>query len=179
MQSGQKARFKECLKFVLKWEGGYSEHPNDPGGATMKGITQSVYDSWRKSKGLPTRHVRNITDDEVEAIYWEKYWQPLRCSELPAPLDLVCFDSGVNCGIGRAARWLRAALGMPAATTVTPEVIAKVKQHKNIAALAKAVCDLREQHYINISNANPKLKVFLKGWLNRLNDLRKQVGLIK
>lgn len=169
-------RFKACLRFVLKWEGGYTNHPNDPGGATNKGITQSVYNSWRKSKGLPPRDVRHITDAEVEQIYYERYWKPLRADELPAPLDLVVFDSGVNCGIGRAARWLNLSLGLAPNTTVTNETIRALRK-ANIVDIARKVAKHRETHYITISERNPKLKVFLRGWMNRLNDLRRTAGL--
>lgn len=165
-------RFKECLKFVLKWEGGYSNHPADPGGATNMGITQSVYNAWRKSKNLPPQNVKLITKSEIEQIYWEKYWQPLRCDELPKPLDLVVFDSGVNCGIGRAAKWLNQSLNLPAATKISNNTITTAKK-LNPIAIARKVLELREKHYKTIVGANPKLKVFLKGWMNRLNDLRK------
>lgn len=171
-------RFKECMKFVLKWEGGYSEHPNDPGGATMKGITQSVYNAWRAKKGLPRQHVKYITDNEVFAIYWEQYWQLLRCDDLPQPLDLVVFDSGVNCGVGRAARWLNQALKLASETKVTDKTLEALKK-ANPKQIAQVVCDLREQHYNSIATKNPKLKVFLKGWMNRLNDLRKVAGISK
>jgi len=171
-------KFLSALKFVLKWEGGKSDHPNDPGGRTNKGITQSVYNSWRKSKGLPPKDVFEITDDEVYQIYYERYWTPLKGDEIPSPLDLVVFDSGVNCGIGRAALWLNTALSLPPKYTVTKETIEKVKSLKDLKPVMKKVCDLRENHYRTISEKNPKLKVFLKGWLNRLNDLRKTVGLV-
>ena len=61
--------FKKALKFVLKWEGGYVNNPNDKGGATNKGITQYTYNNWLKTHGLQPRNVKFITDDEVEQIY--------------------------------------------------------------------------------------------------------------
>lgn len=170
-------KFKKALRFVLKWEGGYSEHPNDPGGATMKGIIQSVYDAWRKSKGLPQQPVKLITDDEVYAIYWERYWSPLKGDKLPEPLDLVVFDSGVNCGVGRAARWLNTVLGLGAQTTVTPQTLEALKK-KDAKEVAKQICGLRVEHYHKIAKANPKLLVFLKGWMNRMRDLMKTAKLM-
>ena len=170
-------RFKECLGFVLKWEGGFTNHPNDPGGPTNMGITQGVYDAWRRKKGLPPKSVRDITREEVEQIYWERYWQPLQADKIPMPLDLVVFDSGVNCGIGRAALWLNLSLGLPKRTAVTNETLSALSKVKDVKAIARKVCNLREAHYRTIAEKNPKLKVFLRGWLNRLTDLKKQAGL--
>lgn len=169
-------RFKECLQFVLKWEGGYSNHPNDPGGATNMGITQSVYNAWRGSKGLPPQDVRKITKEEVERIYWERYWTALRCDEIPRPLDIAVFDTGVNCGVGRAARWLNSILGIsPPTTKITNTTIEKLKK-VDIIAVTHRFLQQRELHYHSIAQRNKKLQVFLKGWLNRLNDLRKQIA---
>jgi hypothetical protein len=61
--------FARSLAKVLVHEGGYSNHPQDPGGATMKGVTQRVYDEYRRSIGVPVAPVRNISNSELEAIY--------------------------------------------------------------------------------------------------------------
>ena len=76
--------FKKALSFVLKWEGGYVNNPNDRGGATNKGITQNTYNSYLQSKGRPTKDVRYITDAEVEDIYYSRYWLPAKCHEMSA-----------------------------------------------------------------------------------------------
>ena len=65
--------FEQALKFVLEREGGYVNNPNDPGGATNKGITQSTYYNWLKAKGLPNKSVKLITDAEVKEIYYKNY----------------------------------------------------------------------------------------------------------
>lgn len=103
--------FERALAFVLRWEGGYSDHPDDPGGATNYGITQATYDVWRRSNGLPTRPVREISMDEVRAIYRTRYWEPIRGDELPPPLALATFDLAVNSGVGLARKALREAGG--------------------------------------------------------------------
>ncbi|RTH00928.1 hypothetical protein CSW50_10075 [Thermus scotoductus] len=102
--------FERALAFVLRWEGGYSDHPDDPGGATNYGITQATYDAWRKRQGLPTRPVREISMDEVRAIYRTRYWDPLpaRYAEKDPPLALALFDYAVNSGLGAARRALAA-----------------------------------------------------------------------
>lgn len=99
------ANFEACLAETLKWEGGYSNHPDDPGGPTMRGITQAEYDRWRKKQGKSKRAVSKIADDELRTIYKTEYWDKLHCDSAPTGFDLCLFDAGVNSGIGRAAGW--------------------------------------------------------------------------
>ena len=63
------------LKFILAREGGYVNSKNDRGGPTNKGVTQVTYNSYRRSKNLPTKDVRDITQQEVEDIYYNKGFQ--------------------------------------------------------------------------------------------------------
>lgn len=103
--------FQRALAFVLRWEGGYVDHPQDPGGATNMGITQATYDRWRRSQGLPTRPVRDISREEAAAIYRVWYWAPLaaRYAKQDPALALALFDLSVNSGLGRAREALSAA----------------------------------------------------------------------
>jgi lysozyme family protein len=98
--------FERCLRITLKWEGGYSNHPDDPGGATMKGIIQREYDAWRKKHRLRRRPVRQIEEEELRAIYRREYWDPCECAGLGAGMDLCMFDAAVNSGVARAKKWL-------------------------------------------------------------------------
>ncbi len=98
--------FERALAFVLKWEGGYSDHPSDPGGATNMGVTQAVYDAWRLSKGQAKQDVRLITREEAAAIYKERYWDPLGVSNYNPALALIAFDAAVNHGLSAAKKWL-------------------------------------------------------------------------
>lgn len=101
------AAFEKCLAITLKWEGGYSNHPDDPGGPTMRGIIQREYDKWRRAKGLRTRPVRQIEDSELRTIYRENYWDAMNCGAFPSGVDLVVFDAAVNSGVGRASQWVK------------------------------------------------------------------------
>ncbi len=97
--------FERCLAVTLKWEGGYSNHPDDPGGPTMHEIIQREYDCWRKRQGLRTRPVRQIEEDELRAIYRSEYWDAMNCGNLSPGLDLCVFDAAVNSGVQRARSW--------------------------------------------------------------------------
>jgi len=94
--SSENERLSTALKFTLRWEGGYVNHPADPGGATNKGVTKKVYDAYRAGKGLGRNDVRNITDDEVHDIYKHGYWAKAKCPSLAVDLDTVQFLSLIH-----------------------------------------------------------------------------------
>lgn len=98
---------------ILVYEGGYSNNPKDPGGATMKGITQATYNSWQARHGLPPGPVKDIPDATVAAIYKHDYWDRMNCDEMPAGVDLCLFDAAVNSGVGGATSWAQGVLGLP------------------------------------------------------------------
>jgi lysozyme family protein len=98
--------FERCLAITLKWEGGYSNHPDDPGGPTMRGIIQREYDAWRRKHGKRKRPVRAIEESELRSIYREEYWEAMNCGSLALGLDLCVFDAAVNSGTSRARKWL-------------------------------------------------------------------------
>lgn len=168
--------FDAALRFVLRWEGGFVDHPNDPGGRTNKGVTQKVYDGWRMRQGQSPRDVRLIEDFEVDSIYASDYWVPPRCDLLETPLDLVQFDTAVNMGVGRAVRFLQASVRCEVDGDFGPATQRAVAQC-DAGTVLGTYCDRREAFYRGLAQDNPKLAVFLKGWLNRLNALRKEVGL--
>lgn len=102
--------YRPGLQLVLAHEGGYVNHPADPGGATNKGVTQRVYDNYRRRKKLPLRSVRFIEDHEVEEIYRTGYWDEVKGDALPAGLDYAVFDYAVNSGAGKAVKDLQRTL---------------------------------------------------------------------
>lgn len=106
--------FPRAMAFVREWEGGYVDHPSDPGGATNKGITIGTFIRWRVEKGLPTptkEDLRNLTDAEATDIYREWYWKASGSDKLPWPLALANFDTAVNAGVGRADEMLQKSNG--------------------------------------------------------------------
>lgn len=89
---------KEALKFTLKWEGGYVNDPDDPGGETKWGISKKSY---------PDLDIKNLTNEQALMIYAKDYWNPLGCDNIVFPFNVAVFDTAVNCGTQRALRWLR------------------------------------------------------------------------
>lgn len=168
--------FEAALPFILRWEGGFVDHPADPGGRTNKGVTQRTYDGWRTRQGVDRRDVKLIDDAEVHAIYETDYWVPPRCNLLDAPLDVVHLDTAVNMGPGRAVRFLQQAVGCGVDGNFGPGTQQAVQSCDGGTALAK-YCEIREAFYRQIVARKPEQAVFLKGWMNRLNSLRRHVGI--
>ena len=173
------ANFKKALEFTLQWEGGKSDDKVDRGGRTNKGITQIVYNAWRADKSLEPADVWTITQDEVEEIYHDKYWIPCRCDQLPDKLDMVMFDSSVNHGPRKAVMFLQRASGVVDDGDFGPQTLRAVNQDQSAGRLQYMLSSYlfaREKFYAAIVHNDPRQVRFLKGWLNRLNDLRQAVG---
>jgi lysozyme family protein len=175
-------KFLKSLKFVLKWEGGLSDDPDDPGGRTYRGVTQARYNQYRKAKRLPLRDVAQMTEQEMQEIYWTYYWLPVKGDEFGYPVALAVFDTGVNMGTVTAVKLLQRAINdlLPQEKWIKVDGVLgqqtlTVAKSLNPVQLALRLCDRREERYRAIVRANPKLGKFLKGWLNRLNDLRKNI----
>lgn len=167
--------YADSLKFTLQWEGGYVNDPADPGGATNCGITQAVYDSWRAQHKQAKQPVRQATAGEVEAIYRARYWDACACGQLPAPVDMVVFDSAVNCGTRRAVLWLQRALGVAEDGQLGPKTVAAARESAPFS-VADRICRYRAEHYHDIVTRRPSLAKFAKGWANRLSALEKKVA---
>lgn len=114
-----KGNFETCLAETLRHEGGWADDPDDPGGATMKGVTIGTFAQF-KGRKVTKAELRAISDADLRAIYRRKYWDKVRGDELPVGLDLVAFDAAVNSGPARGARWLQQALGVAADGKIGP-----------------------------------------------------------
>ena len=158
-------RFDACLPHILHHEGGWADHPKDPGGATMKGITLAVFREWT-GKQSTKDELRAISDETVAAIYRKNYWFPSHCDKLPAGVDLIVFDLAVNSGPGRARRFLQEAVG------AEPDGIIGAKTLAAVAALPPREVILRlrnrrERFYKSLNT----FATFGKGWMRRLSEV--------
>ncbi len=157
------ANFSVALAHVLEFEGGYSDHPSDPGGATNRGVTMAVLAEWR-GRPVTKAEVRALTAEEAADIYRARYWLATVCDALPDGLDLAVFDCAVNQGVGRAARLLQAAAKVTVDGKIGP---------KTLAAVAKADPQMLLTEFMaRRMNAYGQLrqlfKVFGLGWSRRL-----------
>ncbi|MGO4525578.1 glycoside hydrolase family 108 protein [Microvirga sp. 2MCAF35] len=121
------SRFEQAVEQVLKHEGGFVQHPRDPGGATKFGITRETL-SRAKKRSVSVNHVRRLSRREAISIYRQLYWDAVRADELPLGLDLAVFDLAVNSGPARAVKMLQAVLGVEADGIVGPVTLRAARE---------------------------------------------------
>jgi len=163
--------FYQALPVTLRFEGGYAHHPADPGGATMRGVTQRVYDTFRVEHHQPQQDVRLISDAEVELIYHHGYWIPAKCEALPWPASLCHFDASVNHGLAGAAKVLQRAVGVPDDGKIGPQTLAAIGKLP-VPLLVSRMLFERLDLYERIAFRRKESRVFLLAWLSRVNALR-------
>ncbi len=169
------SRFEQCLNRVLRFEGGYVDHPSDPGGATNFGITRKTLARWRGVSPwwkLPRSEVRSLKRIEVRAIYRALYWDRCRASVLPAGLDLAVFDFAVNSGPVRALRHLQALLAVRRDGVVGPvtlRALERMAAERGVRWLIGALFERREAFLRRLAN----FAVFGRGWMKRTREMRR------
>ena len=168
------SNFEQCLEWLLEHEGGFVNHPDDPGGMTNKGITAATYARWLSevmdvTSEMTEDRMRNIPDSHVEKIYRQEYWNKVSGDELPRGLDWSIFDWAVNSGTGRAARALQREIGVAADGAIGPMTMAAVRQ-KNTPELIEGIFTRRQAFYERLRTFD----TFGKGWTKRNLATREQ-----
>ena len=159
--------YSTALAEVLKHEGGYVNHPKDPGGATNRGVTQRVYDAFRRNNGLPLRSVKSLTESELQAIYRLQYWDAVKGDELPAGVDFAVFDFAVNSGPARAIKYLQMVLGVDADGNIG-QVTIRAAAEAFPRATINSLCDKRLAFLKNLETWG----TFGRGWTSRVAGVR-------
>ena len=157
--------FQTAMKFVREAEGGYYNHPSDPGGETQFGLTKRDY---------PLLDIKNITREQADEIFWQDYWLKSSAYLIPYPAYISFFDSVVNTGRKQANKFLQRVVGATADGIVGPYTRSLLSK-KDPVDVAYGIIDQRQTFYNNLSENRPKLAVFLKGWTNRNNNLRNYI----
>lgn len=169
------ADFSKCMPVILAYEGGWSNHPRDPGGVTLEGIIQRVYDGYRNRRGLPLKKLvpamRGTADWQRERndIYRLQYWNAVRGDELPEGVDLLMFDCAVNSGPYQAIKWLQRALGFTDCDGHLGEgVLSRLQSHPDRDALIADICARRLGMLKQLKTWND----FGKGWSARIANVK-------
>lgn len=163
-------RFELCLVEILRHEGGYADHPADPGGATNMGITRKTLARWREVApwwNLPKSEVRSLTRAEAARIYRAGYWNLCRADSLPPGIDLAVFDYAVTSGPDRAIRALQTVLGVVVDGLVGPLTIGAAAK-ADARAVINAICDRRLGFLRGLST----FATFGNGWTSRVASIR-------
>ena len=162
------SNFDECLQIILHHEGGYVNHPEDPGGMTNLGVTKRVYEDW-VGYAVSEHTMQNLTEEDVAPIYKKNYWDRVKGDDLHPALALCVFDFGVNAGTGRAAKYLQTIVSAKADGAIGPATLRKV----GIATEAYGIKNVVEKYQENRQKYYEKLKhfkTFGRGWTRRVNE---------
>lgn len=158
--------FQACLDHVLRHEGGYVDHPRDPGGETNFGISKRSY---------PNENIKGMTKKRAGEIYRRDYWNAVRGDDLPYGLDLVAFDAAVNSGVSRGAKWVQAAVGAQQDGKIGPATLLRVGKTDTRMAITFA-CVERMDFLRGLST----WKDFGRGWERRVSDVRQtSLGMVR
>jgi lysozyme family protein len=164
--------FARALSLVLVSEGGWSDNPADPGGATMKGVTLANFRRYVKADATKA-DLRAISDAQVAAVYRRFYWDAVLGADLPAGVDYAVFDFAVNSGPGRAAKHLQAVLGVVQDGRIGPDTLAAARR-KPAGVVIDALCDAR----LAFLEKLPTWPSFGRGWSARVASVRRQALLM-
>ena len=156
------SNFPASLALVLKSEGGFSNHPADPGQMTMLGVTKKVWEAW-VNHTVDEAEMRALTPELVTPLYKARYWDACKCDDLPRGVDYAVVDAAVNMGSSRAAKLLQAALGVTADGAIGRATIAAATAADPVELL-EAFSLGKEAFYQSL----PTFATFGKGWLNRV-----------
>lgn len=159
-------RFAAVLPVTLVYEGAWSNNPQDPGGPTMRGVIQRVYDGYRDGRGAPRQSVRLISNAELVEIYRMNYWNLVRGDELPAGVDLAVFDFGVNSGPARSIMVLQRVLGLREDGFPGPVTLAEARRRDPVV-LIHAFMEARRRFLRGLTT----FRVFGKGWMSRCDAI--------
>ena len=152
-----KDNFDECLKMLLHHEGGYVNHPSDPGGETNLGVTKKVYQEWGGTKDM-----KDLTVEDVAPIYKKNYWDRCRCDELESGVDWAVFDWAVNSGTGRAAKAIQKICGAAQDGAIGPKTLALINT-QDTNYVVEEFGKIRQDFYESLKTFD----TFGKGWTRR------------
>jgi lysozyme family protein len=164
--------FARALALVLRSEGGWSDNPADPGGATMKGVTLASFRRYVKADATGA-DLRRISDEEVATVYRRFYWDAVLGAELPDGVDYAVFDFAVNSGPGRAAKCLQAVVGTIQDGRIGPATLAAAMA-RPAGVVIDDLCDAR----LAFLRRLPTWPKFGRGWSNRVGSVRAQAVLM-
>ena len=156
-----KDNFHDSLIMLLKHEGGFVNHPRDPGGMTNLGVTKKVYEEWM-GREVSEQEMRDLQPKDVRDLYKKNYWDRCKCDDLPSGLDFAVFDWAVNSGTGRSSKGVQKACGAEPDGAIGPKTLALVKG-QNTQYMIEKFGEIRQNFYESLSTFD----TFGKGWTRR------------
>jgi lysozyme family protein len=167
-----KQNFDKALEYVLHHEGGFVDHPRDPGGATNLGCTKATWEKWI-GRPCTVDEIKALTPVDVAPLYRQKYWDKVKGDDLPTGVDYCVFDTAINSGPKRAAKFLQEAIGVKTDGAIGPITLKAV-----MAADPRQVIDAYSAARLLFLKELPTWDVFGRGWERRVTDVRRQALLM-
>ena len=161
-----KQNFDKCLTMLLKHEGGFVDHPKDPGGMTNLGVTKAVYDKWIGRESTEAE-MRGLTQDDVAPIYKKNYWDRCKCDQLPSGADWSVFDWAVNSGTGRASKAMQKIVGAKQDGAIGPKTLQMIANEK-AEFLVEEMYHQRQSFYEKLKT----FETFGRGWTRRNKETK-------
>jgi lysozyme family protein len=158
--------WKQSFELMLQSEGGFVNHPSDPGGMTNLGVIKATWEGW-VGREVDEAEMRGLTPEKVKPLYKKKYWDAVRGDELPPGISYLCFDFAVNAGVGRSIKTLQTAVGVTPDGGFGPMTMAAVQAVDPIE-LIERFSQAKEDFYRSLNT----FATFGKGWLNRVADVK-------
>ena len=158
--------FDKSLAELLKHEGGYSDHPQDPGGRTNLGVTQAVWEDWI-DRAVSEENMKALTPAKVAPLYREMYWDRIKADKLPSGVDYCVFDAAVNSGASRAAKWLQTTVGAVADGMIGEQTLKQV-----LLTNPLMVIDKYSAIRLEFLKGRSTWPTFGKGWERRVEEVR-------
>jgi lysozyme family protein len=158
--------FDKSLAELLKHEGGFVNHPQDPGGVTNLGVTQAVWEDWI-DRAVSEENMKALTPAKVAPLYRELYWDRIKGDKLPAGVDYLVFDAAVNSGASRAAKWLQTTVGAVADGAIGEQTLKQV-----LLTNPLMVIDKYSSNRLAFLQRLATWPTFGKGWERRVEEVR-------
>ena len=160
-----KENFNAALEAILHHEGGFVNHPKDPGGMTNLGVTKRVWEEWVNHE-VDEKTMRALTPEIVGPMYKAKYWDKIKGDHLPTGVDYIVFDAAINSGPGRAAKWLQTAVGAVPDGAIGPGTLVKVSEMEPAIIIEKY-----QATRLAFLQSLPTWDTFGKGWGRRVAEV--------
>jgi lysozyme family protein len=158
--------FEKSLAELLKHEGGFVNHPSDPGGVTNLGVTQAVWEDWI-DRAVSEENMKALTPAKVAPLYKELYWDRIKGDKLPSGVDYCVFDAAVNSGVSRAVKWLQTTVGAVADGAIGEQTLKQV-----LLTNPLMIIDKYSANRLAFLQRLATWPVFGKGWERRVEEVR-------
>lgn len=158
--------FSRSLNAVLVHEGGFTDHPRDPGGPTNLGVTLANFRRFVKPDGT-VADLKALTREQAGVVFRRQFWDEVMGSSLPDGVDHAVFDYAINSGPSRAAKYLQGVAGVKQDGKIGPATL-KAVAAMDPATVINTLCDRRQAFLEELST----FSTFGKGWTRRVKEVR-------